>query len=224
MNDPGLPTQLPLALYSRKATMDARDALAMALRRHVESLRFTGCQADRFAEVFDEWPSFNEGMVVPAAAVLPGEFRYDAWSLSPHLIEETWEPTGKPGWGLYQTAEVAAELQLDIRTNQIFERPILMRAIEDSFQAPNMLMDNTAARYGLLLDMPEYYGLKGRFAILSGSVIDNEDAAMREKRDAIFTISARVPKVQVGPVWPMAIQVRKTILTGADTITSVIIG
>jgi hypothetical protein len=225
VNNPGLPTQLPLAQYTLTATMDARDALALALRRLVEDVRFAGdCQADRFAAVFDEWPSFNDGMALPAAAVLPGEFRYEAWSPSPHLLEETWEPKGKPGWGLYQTAEVACDFQLTLRTDRIGERPLLMRAIEDAFQAPGMLMDNTAARYGLMLPLPEYYGLLGRFAILAGSVIDNEDAAMREKRDAIFIVSARVPKVQVGPVWPMALQVSKTVLAGGATLASVLIG
>ena len=42
-------------------------------------------------------------------------------------------------------------------------------------------------------------------------MIDNEDTAMREKRDAAFTISASAPKVQIAPVWPMALQVTKKI-------------
>ena len=85
-------------------------------------------------------------------------------------------------------------------------------------------MQQDGARYGLVRASPEYYGLDGRFALLSGSVIDNEDTAMREKRDAVFTISARIPKVQVGPVWPMALKIEKSTQVGAQTTTEEIIG
>ena len=220
------PKQVCCANYSRKATLDARDALALGLKKIVEEIRFPGFDTDRFAEIYDEWPSFNESMVVPAAAVLPGEFRYADWgdTAGPHLIEDTWEPKGLPGCGLYRTAEVVLELQLAIRTNLPAERAVLMRAVEDAFQAPRILMQQDGARYGLVRAIPEYYGLDGRFALLSGSVIDNEDTAMREKRDAVFTISARIPKVQVGPVWPMALKIEKSTQVGAQTTTEEIIG
>jgi len=225
-SDPGLPAQLPLAKYSRTATLDARDALALGLKRIVQEIRFPSFETDRFAEIYDEWPSFNESMVVPAAAVLPGEFRYEDWghAAGPHLLEDTWEPKGKPGWGLYRTAEVAMEMQLTIRTNLPAERAVLMRAVEDAFQAPRLLMQQDGARYGLVRVIPEYYGLDGRFALLSGSVVDNEDTAMREKRDAVFTISARIPKVQVGPVLPMALKIEKVLQVGSQKIVNEIIG
>lgn len=206
MTFPNLPQQMPLAQYSHTASLDVRGALAMALRRHIEQLSFAGSQAQRFAEVFEEWPSFNDSEVAPVACVLPGDWKYGDAHMTPRLLEDTWEPKGMPGWCLYKTAELMCEFQLSIRTNLPAERPILIRAIEESFQ------HGTEERYGIIIDLPEYYQLTGRFVLLGGSVIDNEDAAMREKRDAVFTISATAPKVQVMPVWPMALSIRKVFL------------
>lgn len=197
----------PRESYTRTATLDVRDALATALRKHVEGLRFVGAQGtDRFSQVFEEFPSFNDRAVPPSACVLQSDWRYGDAMLSPTLLEDTWEPKGMPGWGLYQTAEVICELQLVIRTNLPGERPVLMKAIEDSFQDPDMLMSHSSgARYGIVTTLSEYYGLPARFALLGGSVIDSEEKAMREERDAVFTISAMAPKVQVGPVYPLAV-------------------
>lgn len=220
MSFSNLPQQMPLAQFTRTASLDARSALAMALRRHVEALQFVGSQAQQFAEVFEEWPSFNDSEVVPAACVLPGEWKYGDAHMTPRLLEDTWEPKGMPGWALQKTSELMCEFQLVLRTNLPAERPILMRAIEESFQ------NGTDERYGIIVDLPEYYQLTGRFVLLGGSVIDNEDTAMREKRDAAFTISASAPKVQIVPVWPMALSITKTLLdnnglpTATETFTA----
>ena len=209
MTFPNLPQQMPLASFSRKASLDVRGALAMALRRHVEGLTFAGSQDQNFAEVFEEWPSFNESEVPPAACVLPGEWKYADAHMTPRILEDTWEPKGMPGWALQKTAELMCEFQLVIRTNLPAERTILMRAIEESFQK------DTDQRYGILVDLPEYYQLTGRFVLLGGSVIDNEDTAMREMRDAAFTISASSPKVQVVPIWPMSLSITKNLTNAA---------
>ena len=215
INFNSLPAQMPLAQFSRKASIGVRNALAVALGRLVQGLTFPGSQAQNFAAVYDEWPDFLETGVFPAACVLPGEFKYADSQMTPRLLEETWEPKGMPGWGLQKTAELQTEFQLAIRTNLASERSQLMQAIEDLFQPVDNLMDQTGPRYGLVVPLPEYYGITGRFALLAGAVIDNEDAAMREKRDAAFTISASAPKVQVVPVWPMALQVTKHLADSA---------
>ena len=210
-----LPAQMPLAQFSRKASIGVRNALAVALGRLVQGVTFAGSQAQNFASVYDEWPDFLETGVFPAACVLPGEFRYADSQMTPRLLEETWEPKGMPGWGLQKTAELQTEFQLVVRTNLPGERSQLMQAIEDLFQPVDNLMDQTGPRYGLVVPLPEYYGITGRFALLAGAVIDNEDTAMREKRDAAFTLSASAPKVQVVPVWPMAISVTKQLVDSA---------
>jgi hypothetical protein len=217
MNANPMPQQMPLAQFSRKASIGVRNALAVALGRLVQNVTFPGSQAQGFAAVFDEWPDFLDTGVFPAACILPGEFRYADSQLTPRLLEDTWEPKGMPGWGLQKTAELQTEFQLVVRTNLPGERAQLMQAIEDLFQPVDNLMDQTGPRYGLVVPLPEYYNLNGRFALLAGAVIDNEDTAMREKRDAAFTISASAPKVQVVPVWPMALKVTKELVDPAGT-------
>jgi len=201
--------QPTIELFPRVAIMDVRDAMALSLRRLVEGIRFKGAQGtDRFAAVHDDWPSFNEKYTPPAACVLPGDFKYLDWATSPTLMEETWWPNGLPGWGLYKVAEVQTEFQLVIRTNLVGERQVIMHAVEDAFQSTQMLMDHRrGAMYGLFQPMPEYYSLQARFALLGGSVLDSEDKAMREQREAAFTVSATAAKVQVGSVYPLANQI-----------------
>lgn len=171
-----------------------------------------GSNTDRFAEVFDVWPSFLETAVFPAAAIVPGGFRFADSSTTPKLLEETWEPQGMPGWGLWKTAECQAELSLVVRTDLVGERPALMRAVEDAFQS--VQINKPGPRYGLVVQLPEYYGVDARLAVLDGQLIDSEDSAMRERRDAVFTISASAPRVQVGPVWPLALRITKTLEDG----------
>jgi len=213
-----MPQQMPLAQFSRKASIGVRNALAVALGRLVQGMTFPGSQAQNFAAVYDEWPDFNDAGVFPAACILPGEFRYADSQMTPRLLEDTWEPKGMPGWGLEKTAELQTEFQLVVRTNLPAERAQLMQAIEDLFEPESNFMDLRGPRYGLVVPLPEYCGLHGRFALLSGAVIDSEDTAMREKRDAAFTVSASAPKVQVAPVWPMAISVTRQMVDGAGNV------
>ena len=220
VNANSMPMQMPRAQFSRKAIIGVRNALAVALARLVEEMTFPGDQAQNFAAIYDEWPDFLDTAVVPAACVLPGDFRYADSQMTPSLIEDTWEPKGMPGWGLMKTAELQADFQLSIRTNLPRERSQLMQAIEDLFQPQGNLMDLTGPRYGLVVPLPEYYGINGRFVLLAGSVIDNEDTAMREKRDAVFTISAYAPKVQVVPVWPLALSITKTMFDSENHLIS----
>jgi hypothetical protein len=202
--------------YSRKATMDVRDALAAALKRHIAALRFRGSDdTDRFAVVDDDWPTYNDRQVVPSACVDPGAWRYAPWSMTPHLLEDTWEPKGMPGWGLYKVAEIEADFVLACRTNLPAERKVLIHSIEDAFETPRLLMDQHGARYGILLPLPDYYGLLGRFTLTGGQILDTEDKAARSQKDALFTISVQASKVQVGPVFPMSINIRKQ-LGGPD--------
>lgn len=198
----------PVGNYSRKATLDPRSALAAELKRIIEGVRFQGSQIDRFQVVHDDWPTFDESQMLPAACILPSDFKMDAWAASPHLFEHTWEPKGMPGWGLYKTAEVTSELVVLIRTDLRDERPIIMNAVEDAFQEPGMLMNHRlGAKYGLVRTLPEYYGIEARFALQSGNVIDNEDTAMKGRHDAGFTVAALTSKVQVGPVYPLALEI-----------------
>jgi len=61
--------------------------------------------------------------------------KYGAAVLTPVLIEDTWEPKGEPGWGLWKTAEAEVEFELSFRTTSAVERGKLILGIEDAFQS-----------------------------------------------------------------------------------------
>jgi hypothetical protein len=196
------------AEYPRKATRDVRNAAALALSRHMMGLTWEGTEHQRFAEVFDSWPEFLDRYQPPAACVLPAGWVYGAWEYT--LLEDTWEPKGLPGFALYKTNELECEIEVSIRTTSPAEREVIVLAIEDAFQDPEMLMSQKRGpRNSIILPMPEYYGLTARFSLQRGRTIDDPDSALRERRDAVLTVSVQAIKVKVGPVYPMALHMVK---------------
>ena len=137
----------------------------------------------------------------------------------PHLLEDTVEMGDAYGYGLYKSAEMLDEFTLQIRATTSAQRSLLKLAIEDAFQTPNVMQDPQGQRYGLLLDLPEYWGLKARASLLSGSNSDSDDAAMRNQREATFVISMQADKVQLGEVYPMALTVTKTMKAPDGSVT-----
>ena len=206
---------MPITLeqYSRTAVRSARDAMALALRHHLEGLVFKLAGGTfKLATVFDEWPAYLDRYVPPCACVLPNEWRYADWSFTPKLLEDTWEVSGEPGFGLYKLSEIETDFEISLRTNNPAERDALIEGIEESFVAPRVLMDDAQGpRYGLILQLPEYYGLAARFALQSARVIDDEERTMREQRDAVLTVSSQAPQVRVGPVYPLNLKIRLSI-------------
>jgi hypothetical protein len=197
--------------FSLKATQSIRGAMASALAAYVAGLSWDLDDGTtvKFAQVFDRWPHYLQRTVDPSACVLPGSWKYGDALLTPTLLENTWEPKGGDGWGLYQTSEAEVELELSLRATTSEERDQLIQGLEDSFQDPDVLMSQRGAANRIVLPLPTYYGLSARYSLLSGRTIDSEEQAMREQRDAVLTISAQAPKVKVGPVHPMSITIRK---------------
>ena len=207
------------AEYPRKATRDVRNAAALALARHLASLTFEDVEHRQFSKVYDEWPAFLEHYQPPAACVLPAGWTYGAWSFTPTLLEETWEPKLEPGWGLYKTAELECEMEVSIRTTTPAEREAIVLPVEDAFQDPQMLMSQKRGpRNSIILPLPEYYGLPARFSLQRGRTIDDPESALRERRDAVLTVSVQASKVKLGPVYPMALHMIKN--TGGVVVDS----
>jgi len=206
--------------YSKKATRDVRNAAALALARHLATLTFEGTEHQRFTEVFDEWPAYLNRYRPPAACVLPAGWKYGDWSFTPTLLEDTWEPKGQQGFGLYKTAELECEMEVSLRTTSTAEREVIVLAIEDAFQDPQMLMSQTKGpRNSIILPIPEYYGQTARFSLLRGRTVDDPDSAMRERRDAVMTVSVQASKLKLGPVYPMALHFSKR--TGSIVVDSI---
>ena len=197
--------------YGRKQTLDVRSAMAVALARRLREAEFLAPVggAFRFSEVFESWPDYGQRYVPPAACVLPSPVIYDAARLTPTLMEDTWEPQGGVGFGLYKTADIAADFEVNIRTASAAERNIVMAAVENLWTVDGMLMDQEAGpRYGIVVAMPEYFGVCAGFALKSARVIDNEDMAMREHREVVLVVNGQAPQVKLGPVRPMNLTVR----------------
>jgi hypothetical protein len=207
--------------YSQSAVMDVRDACALALRRVVEGIdRHIGGEHVKFVRVFDEWPDFMDVQQTPTACIVPPQgWEYDDAAFTPKLMEqtiETWtvDVAGEPpAFGLYKTAEMKDEFLLAMRLSSPAMRSVYKLAVEEAFQTANVTMDPDGQKYGLLVDLPEYWGMGARFSLIRGENIDDEDAAGRNRRDAQFVISAQAPKVQLGAVYTMGLSITKVLQT-----------
>jgi len=218
--------------YSQTAVMDVRDACALALRRVLEGIdKMIGGQQIKFVRVFDEWPTFDDYQDTPTACVVPpSEWTYDDSGCTPKLMEQTIETAEDavegepPSFGLWKTAEMVDQFMVQLRVATPELRSMFKLAVEDAFQALNLTMNPNEQRYGLLLDLPEYWGLQARASLLSGMNIDDEDQAMRNRRDARFVVSMQATKVQLGAVYPQALTIRKEVQTQAgETISALTI-
>ena len=211
---------MPISLdqYSRKATIDVRSAMALAVARHLRGLEFFNPSRFQFSEVFEEWPSYLSRYVPPAACVLPTAAKYGDALLTPALCEDTWEVKGEAGFGLYKLSELEVDLEVSIRAAHTSEREAIILGVEQSFVDVGLLMTETSGRYGILLDMPEYYGTQCRLSLSSSRVMDDEDRAIREQRDCVLTLQAQASVFRVGRVYPLNLTIRQMVEPGLASV------
>jgi hypothetical protein len=199
--------------FSKTQSLDLRTAMAAALCRKLQSELFPGpggIGTTRLEVAYQEWPSFGDEVVTPAACVLPdGEGRDVEARLTPSLLEDTWENEGEPGYGLYVLSDYECEFLVKIRAATSAERSAVIAGVEQMFvQDPDILIAPVGGnRYGMLARMDEYYQRECRFGLLGTTVIDDQGTAMREQRDAQFRIQAQAQKVRVGLVQPFTVRV-----------------
>jgi hypothetical protein len=199
--------------FSRTQTLDLRTSMAAALVRLLQGTVFPGPGgqgAIRIETAFQEWPSYPDEYVGPAAVILPGEGKDVEARLVPNLLEDTWEPLGFPGWGLYVLSDYESEFTVKVRAASAAERDALVAGIEQLFvqDAEQMLIaPDKGNRYGLLLDMPEYFQSQARFGLKSTTVLDDEESAMREQREVAFIVSGQAKKLRVGLVQPFTLKI-----------------
>lgn len=198
--------------YPRKQTLDLRSAMSAALVRLLQDAKFPGpggYGTIQLAVAYAEWPSTPDEYVGPAAVVLPGEGRDVDGQFTPSLLEDTWWPQGQPGWGLYKLSDYEVSFEVKIRAAAAAERGALIAGIEQLFvQDPQQMLiaPDKGNRYGTLLDLPEYFGSQARFGLQTTSVLDDEESASMEQREAIFTIQAQSKKLRVGLVQPFTVK------------------
>lgn len=167
----------------------------------------------KFSQVFDEWPTSNDRYVTPAACVLPaGKLVYADARLTPTLLEETWEPRGGAGLGLYALAEGEKDFEVQVRAVSKAERRALVAGIEDLLTSePGVLTNPRGAKYGVLRPMPEYWGLDVRLSLQDKGLDDTEDAAQKNRWEATFTVRAQALLVKLDTVVPFTVTIREVI-------------
>jgi hypothetical protein len=201
--------------FSRKATTDLETAISLAVARAVSG-QFTGpggAGKIAFTQVFEDWPSFESYYVPPSAVILPDEpLVFGPSQLVPRLLEETWEPVGEPGLGLYELAEASREIGLQYRAGTAAERNALKAGLETAFVAPEVtLAPVNGARYGALVPMPEYWGLTARLAIVDSIKLDDADSAAQNRWEGRVTIRAQAKLVKLAIVQPFRVRIREVI-------------
>lgn len=199
--------------YSRSADLDLETAMAKALNDTInrDYAGAGGKGTVRFAQMFNDWPSFEENFVSPNAAVLPdGELLYGPSHLVPSLIEETWEPKGEAGFGLYVLSEATKEFLVTVRSSNQEERNALKAGVETAFVAPEVnIAPRLGERYGVVVDMPGYWGLPVMLKLLGSRKLDGADNAAKNINEAEFRISAQARHVVLGPVVPFSVKIQR---------------
>lgn len=210
------PTSISRSLYSRKQTLDVRSAMARALVTRLRALEVLLPEGGttKFGAVYETWPDPEDAYVAPCTAtVLPSPYPFEASQLTPALLEETWEPQGLPGFGLYKLAEVVADFEILIRCPTAEERRVFLAAMETAWVEPGLLMDSVnGPRYGIVLPMPEYWSVCAVFSQKSLRILDDEDRAMREHREAVLTVTGQAPQVKLDRVQPMKLSIRQSVV------------
>ena len=213
------------AQFSRKKTLSEGRAMAVSLARYLLERTFPGARGEglvRFADAFPEWADPEETYAGNMVAIVPaGELVYLETQLTPTLLEDTWEPDGRPGFGLYKRAEAEVTFNLNVRGATGEERSALVAEVEELFVAkdirepdgePGILMNaSQGGREGLLLDLPEYYGLQGRFTLLGSQPVDNEATTLRGQSESVIRVLANTPHVSLGRVQPFTLHIQEVV-------------
>jgi hypothetical protein len=198
--------------FSRKQTLDLQTAMARALARTLGAAVFPGPgnQGEvRFRQVYEEWPGPNDRHATPAACVRSDQrITYADAMPTPQLLEDTWEPQGRSGLGLYKSAEGECDFQVEVRCASKPERSAVSAGVEELFLPPGVLQNHAAGpRYGVLVPMPEYWGLSVRLSVQSRDPADDAEAAIKNRWEARFLVRAQAPKVRLDVVQPFRLKI-----------------
>ncbi len=212
--------QITLEQYSRKAATDLENGIARAVRAAIEgALVQPPGEAPRlaFSRVFDTWASYEQDFVAPAACVVPaGALQFVESYSTPCLLEETWEPQGEPGFGLYAVAAAEQEIDVLVRAGSDVERNLLVRALEGLFfekTAEGALLHLPAgARYGRVLTMDDYYQLPVRTSLREVAKGDNEESAQRSAWEARVGLRVQAKEVVLGVVQPFTVTIQAEVV------------
>jgi hypothetical protein len=213
--------------YSRSATVDLETAISLAVERVISQPypRLDSQGVITLAEIYSDWPTMDDEFVSPSAVILPqDELLYGPSHLTPRLLEDSWEPRGQNGFGLYELSEGTREFQLQVRSGVQAERNALKAGIEGAFVAssviavppPNPTPPTVQApsrfegqRYGIIVRVPEYWNLPVRLTLKGSHKLDDADLAAKNQWAAEFRIEAQAPHVVLRPVPAFRVKFRQ---------------
>lgn len=162
--------------------LDARSAVAGALRAYLASLTFTvyGDQAPnrdfKLMRVDREWPDPQKALDVPLCVVLdPEPGKQDSFNLTPTPIEDTWDRDA--GTVLFKTAELVVTLTADFWAGNEAERQAIAAALPSAFSP-------SEDQYGVFIETsPAYWSLPARLTYLDAQRMDDAGSIYpRERR------------------------------------------
>lgn len=193
--------------FSRSQSVDLETACALALIRWIDQpypAPGGGPAQIKLAQVFEDWATFQDNFVSPGAVVEPdGELLYGPGQTEPRLMEETWEPQGGVGFGLYVLSEATKDFTLTVRSSNQAERNALKAGIEAAFVDPAVLLaPPLGARYGVVVQVPEYWDLPFTLKLLGSRKPDDAQKAAANIWDAEFRVAVQARHVKLGPVRP----------------------
>lgn len=168
--------------------VDIRAASMRALRERLETLTWIiEGKTGQFIKVYDVWPDPNKEFVMPAATALLTSAHLDYSYLAPFEAEE--EIIGEVGNAIFEVGYWTAEVMVDIWTRNPVEMDVIVRAIQDML-APDM------ERFGLYIELPDYYNQQGRYTYTGERPVLSEDRVMAAIRRTALTLTVEVPYVR----------------------------
>lgn len=171
------------SVFTPRNETDARGALTRGLAEYVSQLSTTwgGGRELAFYNVFDYWAEPEDGAQYPSAAVYTdADGTYDASHFTPSVGAMV-----APGQYLVSTSDLSVDLMLDVYTTDPIMRAGVNKMLEDALNPHDW-------RYGLVLDLPHYFGSRGVYELLKQSFIDSEDLSQARYRRVVFTLRATV--------------------------------
>jgi hypothetical protein len=194
--------------------VDCRTALTRALAEYLMDtvdVDAIGGRNITFKHVFQSWSEPEQEAKYPSAIVYaqsPGV--YDASKFSPSATPKL-QLAAPDSRYMLTMAEFVLDLAVEIWCTDPKERMEITNACEHAFLA----LDNM---YGIILELPYYYGLRAVYELKSMQYLDSEEEAMRRYRRAIFILTAQVPIVRLASI-PTS-KTRLLVKVGTDVVLS----
>lgn len=199
---PGTPLQVvkgrdtyPLAAIG---TLDPRNAMAEVLAAFLRCAEFRRGGGDipidklfRLKRVEPEWPDPKKDIVYPSASIIDNaNIPYEAHSLTPTALEETWGSFEKDTV-LWKTAEAVADFQVDYWTTDTPTREAIAARLPSLFNPGE-------GRSGVVLSGdPRYFRRPVRATLLNNQRMDTENAVFERERRLMTLVRCEVDVVHL---------------------------